>query len=593
MKRTIIITSLLLAALLHVHAQTDTLEVGYCNGKTATATEHRMDGKGWNQAALRLSAEALSAYRGNVIAGVRAGLVNVLNTDTLTVWLRSEKDGENLAEATVIRKTGTKNVTKGWNKIVFNKPYVITGNEAALYAGYSIRQKASSDIISVVEPKRIATSYIKQGENGWQDVSTEGVLSIEAMVTGSNLPDYDLGLASATVTPHPSVSATALQLKLGVHNYGTEKVSGFTLELGANSSWSIETHLDMELSSLADATITVIVDPKVAVADSDELTVRLKSLDNAQDCNEGNNLTVPYYTYTRNVILEEFTTEQCTACPTAAANIHALLADERFSDKVIAVAHHVGYYTDGFTLGYNSEDKSYEEEQLLRFYNNGTDTYAPGGMVNRKAYFTTKANKPTPVFALGTYAVLEAYVEYETELATNAMLSIDLEKAADGKRVDVHVGGICNELYSSDNPYVQVYLIENDIRTNNQAGTAGAYFQQHVTRDCNGTWGAPIEWTDKAFSYDCSFELKQEWNTKNMEIVAFVYNRDDENLKNCSIENGARAALDAETGIADTAAESTGKVVATYGIDGRKVTEATKGVVIMKLSDGRTVKAIR
>ncbi len=323
------------------------------------------------------------------------------------------------------------------------------------------------------------------------------------------------------------------------------------------------------------------------------MTVTLLSLDNATDCNSKNNTTIPYYTYTRNVILEEFTTEQCTACPTAAANIHTLLEDERFAGSVIAVAHHVGYYTDDFTLGYNAENKTYEEEELLSFYNNGTDVYAPGGMLNRKPYFTSKSNKPTPVFVLTNYATLEAYTLHETELTTNAMLSIELNKAAGGSKVDVHVGGICNELYSSKNPYIQVYLIENNIRSTNQSGASGTYYQQHVTRDCNNTWGEPITWHDNAFSYDCSFAINGEWNTKNMEVVAFIYNYDNEDLKNCAIENGVSIQLDAETGIDEVAIDNGAHEIARYGIDGRKATASSKGIAIVKLSDGRTVKIIR
>ncbi len=588
-----IITALLAGTFVSAKAQCDTLAVGYCNGKTATATEHRLDGKGWNSAALCLSEEALSAYQGNNITGIRAGFVNVLNTDTVTVWLRSEKDGANLAEATVVRKTGTKNIAKGWNKILFNKPYAITGEEGTLYAGYSIRQKASSDIVSIVAPKRIGTSYIKQGEKAWQDVSSEGVLSIEALVAGENMPDFDLGIGSAMVKPRPSVSPTALQLELGVHNYGTKDVKGFTLELRSGDTWKVNSHVDASLLSLADTTLTLIIDPQKATNNNTAMTVTLLSLDNATDCNSKNNTTIPYYTYTRNVILEEFTTEQCTACPTAAANIHTLLEDERFVGSVIAVAHHVGYYTDGFTLGYNAENKTYEEEELLSFYNNGTDVYAPGGMLNRKPYFTSKSNKPTPVFVLTNYATLEAYTLHETELTTNAMLSIDLKKAADGSKVDVHVGGICNELYASKNPYIQVYLIENNIRSTNQSGASGTYYQQHVTRDCNGIWGEPITWHDNAFSYDCSFAINRECNTKNMEVVAFIYNYDNEDLKNCAIENGVSIQLDAETGIDEVAIDNGAHEIARYGIDGSKATASSKGIAIVKLSDGRTVKIIR
>ena len=594
MKQYVISLALACSAVLAANAQSDTLAIGYCNGQTATTTAHRCESKAWNHAALRLSSEALSAYKGNSIVGVRAGLVNVLNTDTLTVWLRSERDGQNLAEATVIRKTGTKNVQKGWNRIVFCQPYAITGNEEELYVGYSIRQKASSDIVSIVEPKRIGTSFIKQGtSSSWTDVSSEGVLCVEALVTGNNMPDYDLGLSSATVTPCPSVSATAVQLSLGVHNYGTKAVEGYTFNLSADATANVDAHIATALPSLADTTITVVLDPQVATGDKTQWLVKLTAIDNGTDCNELNNQTAPYYTYTRKEVLEEFTTEKCTACPTGAANIHTLLDKEGYGDNILVVAHHVGYYTDGFTLGYNATDKTYEEEELLWFYNNGSSTYAPGAMFNRKAYFTTSSNKPTPVFTPTNYNTLEAYAEYELQQTTNAMLSISLDKATDGSKVDVHVGGVCNDLYSSDNPYVQVYLIENDIRSDSQVSATGTYYQQHVTRAYNSIWGEPVEWNDKAFAYDCSFTIDAEWNQKNMEVVAFLYNRDADNVKNNVIENGASASLSVDaSGIASLQHEAA-RELARYTIAGMQASASTKGIVIIKMSDGRTLKTIQ
>ena len=52
-------------------AQSDTLNIGYCNGKVASTTLYKQDGKAWNNAAIYLSKDALSAYKGNRIAGIR------------------------------------------------------------------------------------------------------------------------------------------------------------------------------------------------------------------------------------------------------------------------------------------------------------------------------------------------------------------------------------------------------------------------------------------------------------------------------------------------------------------------------------------
>lgn len=584
--RKTIFSLLYLMAAIGAQAQSDTLSIGYCNGKVNTESSHKKNGKCWNNCALWLSKEALNSYEGNAIVGVKAGLVNVLNTDTLVVWVRKKKDGPNIAEAKVVRKTGTGNVAKGWNKLLFDQPLTLDTNQEGYYVGYSLRQRATVEAVSTVQPARIGTSFLQQGNGEWQDISSEGVLSIEALVAGSNMPDYDLGVASATIVPRPSVSTTALSLSVGVHNYGTKAAKGYTIALKAADVPTQTVHIAQSLPAMADTTLSLIVDPGVATHAQTQWTVELTASDGATDCNASNNTTVPYYTYVRNVLLEEFTTEKCSNCPTAAANLHTLLGDERFSANVMAVAHHVGYYTDWLTLS--------GEEELLRFYDNGNDTYAPAAMANRKAYFENNAGKSVPVFLPTDYELLEKVTATELQQSTNAMISVDLQMANNNSVVNVCVGGVCNELYNQASPRVTVYLVENDIKAQAQEGASGTYYQQHVTRAVNATWGEPVEWKDGAFSYNCSFTIDPTWNTKNMEVVAFVGNYDAGDVSNCAIENCAKATLPVggSTAVKGINAADDVQTVARYTLSGAVAPRGYKGVTIIKLSDGSAAKQI-
>lgn len=564
------------------HAQNDTLAIGFCNHEVATATEHKMDGKGWNNAAVYISKEALASYRGNEIVGINAGVVNVLNTDSLKIWIRNEKDGKNLAEGLAIRKAGTKAVVKGWNKILFDKPLNIDNSTEGLFIGYSFRQKATSDIISIVGSARIGTSFIKQGDGSWTDVSKEGVLSIEALVAGNALPEYDLGIASATIMPAPSVSPTALKVTLSAHNYGMKAVDKFYLTMKADGINDLETAIEKNIPSLGETELSFTVDPKVATGADTKCSITLTGIDGGTDSNAENNSTVPHYTYIKNVVLEEFTTEQCSNCPIAAANIHNLLEDKDVDGNIIVVAHHVGFYTDWLTLP--------DEEDLMWFYNASGNTYAPAAMINRKTYFTSKTNQPTPVFLPTNYSELKAYVAHELTLSTNAMLSVALDKSSDSE-IKVKVDGICNDLYSASNPYIMVYLIENELKAKSQEGASGTYFQQHVTRATNnGVWGEPIAWTGNSFSYQTSFTLAPAWNKKNMEVVAFVYNYNKDNIKDCAIENAASTPLEKDVTAIGSASTDQPYEVARYAADGRRVDANHKGLTIVKLSNGMTVK---
>lgn len=258
------------------------------------------------------------------------------------------------------------------------------------------------------------------------------------------------------------------------------------------------------------------------------------------------------------------------------------------------VAHHVGYYTDEFTLGNKDSKGKYEEEKLLWFYNNSGNTYAPAAMVDRMPYFTTTTNQPTPVFNPGNYSILKAAVASERELSTNAIVNLTLDKDDASNRLGVNVSGVCNELYSAEHPYIMVYLIENDVEAISQAGVSGKYFQQHLTRAYNAIWGEPIEWTDKFFTYNCSFEIDPAWNKDNMEVVAFVYNYDADDIKNCKIENAARQLLNATSGISTSTIQNTAStIVARYTLNGTRVNNDYHGITIEKYSNGKVVKVMR
>lgn len=67
--------------------------------------------------------------------------------------------------------------------------------------------------------------------------------------------------------------------------------------------------------------------------------------------------------FTRNIIIEEFTTEQCPNCPRVAAYINDALESGQYDGRVFVACHHSGYYTDWLTASFATE--------YLWFYNAG------------------------------------------------------------------------------------------------------------------------------------------------------------------------------------------------------------------------------
>ena len=585
MRRTIL--SLFAAlSLLPSQAQDNKLSLGFCDGKMADQTDIELNGKGWTECALRLTASNLEAYKGNSIVAVRAALVARINTDTLRVWVMDALKGDTLASGTAVRK-GTSGIVRGWNEVAFYKPFTIPQDAKDIFVGYSLHQKANVKAVSVVEPSMPNTSYLKLGKEAWKDISKDGVLSIEAVVSGTSVPAHDLGITSASVMPDPSAGPTAMRLEANVHNYGSEEISGFSLTCTTEGANPATIHFDQEVASVGNAIVSATFDPGVATDESTAWTVAVASLDGADDEREGNNTATATYTFRRNVLIEEFTTEKCSNCPRVATLLHAVLEDPNYGERAFAVTHHAGYYTDKFTLPC--------DEELLWLFNAGGYTYAPGVMVDRNALFESKTGKKTAVFIPSSVDQLKTALDEFMKAKADAIVGVSLAFNADSTQVTATVTALRNANYSSPSPRLNVYLLEDEIPTEDQQAATSPYYQQHVKRGYDSTWGEPVSWDGNSFTYVKTFDIDKAWSKQNMEVVAFLHNYDASDPAECYVDNAARARLIEDKGTSGLrqAQAKAPYEVARYAIDGTPVGRDFSGMVIIKMSDGSVRKVLR
>ena len=101
------------------HAEVSDINLGYCGGQSPkSGIKHSGDSK-WVSGAIYIPASTLNTYGGNQINGVQAGLMSKLNVEELKVWLRTDLDGENIAEQTITADDDPK-IKKGWNPVKFD-----------------------------------------------------------------------------------------------------------------------------------------------------------------------------------------------------------------------------------------------------------------------------------------------------------------------------------------------------------------------------------------------------------------------------------------------------------------------------------------
>lgn len=523
--------------LLPLKAQ-NTISLGFCNGEMASTTSYQLTGKGYVSAALRLPAAALRAYAGNELTAIRVGLVARVNIDELRVWVNNSTMEETLVQGMITRNT-TPKIQKGWNEVLLDEPLMITDDTDDLFIGYTYHQNATVGAVSLVGEAMDYTSFLKMGDEDWMDISDKGVLSIEALISGDHIARYDYGFQSVQIAPNPSVSPTALSVKAVVHNYGTESPAWFSVLCQTDGIKPISLTLHEAIPSTRSETVTFGFDPGIETDEQTLWTFTIGELGGEPDEQPGNNSAQAKFTYQKNVLVEEFTTEQCVNCPRIASWLHeAMEADKAFDGRVFAVCHHAGYYTDWLTLPC--------DEELTWLYNENGNLYAPALMINRRAMFPNKYrtdDQPVATFLPASAEEMVSLFNEELERTANAIVGVNLDVDDDASNLIAHVVCKQNGLYKAAHPTLTVYLMEDDVKAKNQSGATGVYWQQHVIRRYNSTWGDEVTWDSNLFAADYTFEIDPSWNKEKLSVVAVLGNYDAANPANCTIENSAKASL--------------------------------------------------
>ena len=234
--------------------------------------------------------------------------------------------------------------------------------------------------------------------------------------------------------------------------------------------------------------------------------------------------------FPRNVLIEEFTTEQCPNCPPMATIFKGYLdSNPLVAAKTSIICHHDGYYTDGFS---NAADRAF-----CWFYNDGGSTYAPAFMFDRFSFGTTDSGQPTPVvFPSAGAADFDRYIKYRLAEPAYVGMGIQAVFNADSTKVDVTVDSECDEAFVEPARLV-VVVTEDEIYSTSQSGASGGWYHEHVMRTWNSIWGDELAWTDNKSQNTYSFDLNPDWNKANLKVVGYLSKYNNANPNDCEVFN--------------------------------------------------------
>ena len=182
---------------------------------------------------------------------------------------------------------------------------------------------------------------------------------------------------------------------------------------------------------------------------------------------------------------------------------------------------------------------------------------------------------------------------------------------ATGKLTIKVMGKLINDYQKliGDDARLTVYLTEDKVIGKQNTGGSIAkprFTHNHVLRKIvTGTLGDALQTNGNSYENDYEIELDDAWKSKNMHIIAFVSRPMKETEKDGKtalasamndlwVDNTNMVAVGESdlTGISNIINWNDVKEVGRYTIDGQKLNAPTKGINLVKLSNGQTIKVV-
>lgn len=590
------------AAILHFGPSDGmTSEKGY--GKT---------GRGTISAAVVIPKSQLAKYAGARIKAIRIGLVTTNGMSNCRGWIRKGLSEKNI-DSTLVASPQT-----GWNEVLLENGGTVSATED-LAVGYSFEQEMTVKCMSVAGPVCNGGYWIaKNGE--WADKSSEGKgsLSIEIVIEGDNVPEKDLSITSSS-SDRITRLGDKFNASLVVKNTANTTIDGYSYSCKIGGATAVAENVGKTLLPFCSDTINISIPSDITKKGIKiPVYVEVTASGDGYEADNATTLFMSTYddanrTFPRNVLLEEFSTEECGNCPRAINTIEQCMK-EGYDKNVIQVTHHSGYNYDFLSTP--------DDKELEWFY--GKDgSYAPAVMLDRLSDEQCKAalgeKEDSPVMSVGYANTFSPVLKYVTGRTAFVSVKPQVEYDAATRKLDITVSMEKDEILNalSDKQFLSVYIVQDSILHHHQAGYSSDTFKhRHVYRaSVTPLYGDNIAWDGNTAQAHYEYTLPESIESslfkeeaydsfvpvvpKDIEIVVFVstYNADDR--CDCTVFNSGKYSLkdNSSSGISITQIGSRPVSTEYYTMSGMRSDASCHGISIQRIrfADGteKTVKVVR
>ena len=245
-------------------------------------------------------------YAGCQLTTVRIGL----KAQATNVYVYIKQKAQD-AQPIYRQKVGT--LQPGWNDVVLETPYNITGEPVAI--GYKASFAADGGVGVSQEKFADGDIVYYNSQNRW--TSTGASIALQALIVGDALPENELMIGQLQNQTAP-YEASTVSFRSTVRNVGGNDIAryrlAYTLDGGEQQI------LDMEHPVAVNATDSFDISVPATVVGQHQLRVWIDQTNGAPDAYAPNNeataiLTVKDPAFQRHVVCEEYTGNWCGWCP--------------------------------------------------------------------------------------------------------------------------------------------------------------------------------------------------------------------------------------------------------------------------------------
>lgn len=269
------------------------------------------------EAAIEIPEETATRWKGNKLTKVRVGYGQSSNMEIL-LYLTDTLTGEPFyTQYAVMTKT------MDWNEVVLDTPYEFDGKP--FYVGYQTVTPASGNFYPIGLDQTAPVSEYGDNvglENEWDHIGSYfGMVAIQIVIEGDNLPQYDIS-ASSLYLPRLWKVNEPFESDFIITNNALKTINEIELTCTVGGVELPDVKYSMDPPSLKSGDSAIVSVEGIVSDEIGEIPIVINVTklngnddeDPATNTLEGN-IRIATTTYPRTVVVEEFTGTWCVWCP--------------------------------------------------------------------------------------------------------------------------------------------------------------------------------------------------------------------------------------------------------------------------------------